>query len=267
MWKKMCSRVVGSWVLVAAISLALSPFAGSVRAEEPAPAAEDKPTANITTDFLSQYIFRGYALSRDSLVIQPSFTASYKGFSANVWGNLDTHESTEILNNTNTAAWNETDLTLSYTRTLYGDLSGTVGYVYYATKYTVRDTMEGYFGLSYALPWFNVAVTTYREFWHLPSWWLQFDVSRNFKLPWYDMSVDTGLSIGYLDISGVDYAEFHSGQLSAALNIPIGKYLTVSPKIGFAFALGDTASDNIKLGSVDRQSNHVFGGLRLTGAF
>ena len=248
------------FLLMTIISVAVALPAGPAGAEE-----EEKPTANISVDILSQYIWRGYALSSDSAVIQPSFTGSYKGFSVNVWGNLDTHESRRV-SNSDDASWNETDLTLSYTRTICGDLSGTVGYIYYATKH-VDETMEGYLGLSYALPWFTVGVTGYREFWHLPAWWIQFDISRNFKLPWYDMSVDTGLSIGYMDVSNTDYAEFHAGQLSAALNIPIGKFFTVSPKIGLAFPLSDAAGDNIRAGSADREETHVFGGLRLTAAF
>jgi hypothetical protein len=36
----------------------------------------DRPTASADVAFLSQYIWRGYALSKDSLVIQPSVTAA-----------------------------------------------------------------------------------------------------------------------------------------------------------------------------------------------
>ena len=49
----------------------------SVQAEEQ---KEDKPTATFSTDILSQYIFRGYGVSKDSAVIQPSVTLAYKGF-------------------------------------------------------------------------------------------------------------------------------------------------------------------------------------------
>jgi len=50
----------------------------AARAEEEV--KEDRPTANVSVDVLSQYIWRGYALSKDSAVIQPSVTVSYKGF-------------------------------------------------------------------------------------------------------------------------------------------------------------------------------------------
>jgi hypothetical protein len=252
------------WIfLLPAVLVAVSPghFAGPVRAE-----SEEKPTISVTTDFLSQYIFRGYALSSDGVVIQPAFVAGYKGFSINVWGNLDTNEAESIPNSTHSASWNETDLTLSYTRTLIGDLSGKVGYIYYGTIHT-PDTMEGFAGLSYALPWLTVSVSGYREFYNLPAWWVELILSRNFKLPWYGMNVDTALSLGYLDKLFEDFADLETGQISAALNIPIGKYLVVSPKIGFAFPLSDAASTDIKVNSVDHQDTHVFGGLCILANF
>ena len=61
---------------------------------------EEPPTADASVGIYSKYIWRGYELSEDSLAIQPSLTISYKGFSANLWGSLDTdfygHEPTQI---------------------------------------------------------------------------------------------------------------------------------------------------------------------------
>jgi hypothetical protein len=59
--------------------------------ETPAAApAEDKPTGSLAVSALSKYVWRGYENTKDSIVVQPSMTVGYKGFSANVWGNLDT---------------------------------------------------------------------------------------------------------------------------------------------------------------------------------
>ena len=57
-----------------------------------------------------------------------------------------------------------------------------------------------------------------------------------------------------------------SGQIAAALNIPLGKYVTIPPRVGYAFPL----SSMIRLiwaVSWDGVQNHVFGGLRLTATF
>ena len=53
---------------VAATGACLSMFSGLACAEE------EKPTANLTVGAYSQYIWRGFELSKDSLVIQPKST-------------------------------------------------------------------------------------------------------------------------------------------------------------------------------------------------
>ena len=98
--------------------------------EQPAPPLEAAPaeetlTASLSLDVLSQYIFRGVAYSADSVVLQPTLTAGYKGFSVAVWGNLDTNEKLYR----GREMWNETDLTISYAREIITNLNGTVGYI------------------------------------------------------------------------------------------------------------------------------------------
>ncbi len=58
--------------------------------------AEDKPTAEVSVLASSKYVWRGFELSDDSIVLQPSATVAYKGFSANLWGNLDTDQDTSL---------------------------------------------------------------------------------------------------------------------------------------------------------------------------
>lgn len=231
----------------------------------------DKPTASVSIDFMSQYIWRGFALSADSLVIQPSVTVGYKGFALNVWGNLDTDQNNPDPKFLRGVKWNETDLTLSYTRELYPNLTGTVGMIYYSLANppgNADDSFEVYGGLSYALPWFTIGVTGYREAYNFPGWWMQIDLSRNFKLPWYDMSADVGASFGYLDSDPSNFAKWHAGMLNAALNIPIGKYIVISPKIGYSFPLHDEDQTPIlRTGSWDGEDSHVFGGIRITASF
>ena len=71
-------------------------------------AEEEAPSADASFAFLSKYVWRGFELSDDSIVIQPSMTVAYKGFGMNLWGNLDNDYFA-----TETNKWNETDLTLS----------------------------------------------------------------------------------------------------------------------------------------------------------
>jgi hypothetical protein len=252
--------------------------------EPPKEEAKDeapKPTASLYVDFLNQYIWRGYALSdaQKGMVIQPSVTVSYLGFSLNVWGNFDTDDRNPVGPEFG-PAWNETDITLSYTRELVKNLNGTLGMIYYALD-KVDDSLEVYAGLSYSFPWLTVGLTGYREISHYPGWWLQLDLSKNIKLPCYGMSIDLGSTFFYQDSDdslfypdppkfnplGRAYSNFHAGIVSAALNIPLGKYVTVSPKVGYSFPLSGGADDEIEFVSWDHDSSHVFGGLRITASF
>jgi len=60
-------------------------------AEEPAAEAPCGPTVNINTTLFSKYVWRGYELSKDSFVIFPQVTVSYKGLSIRWWGDIDTN--------------------------------------------------------------------------------------------------------------------------------------------------------------------------------
>lgn len=237
-------------------------------------------TASVYVDFLNQYVWRGYALSdaQKGMVIQPSATVSYMGFSLNVWGNFDTADRNPLDPDPGDGSrWNETDITLSYTRELVKNLNGTLGMIYYVLDH-VDDSFEVYAGLSYTLPWFTVGVTGYREVSHYPGWWVMLDLSKNIKLPCYDWSIDLGANFiyqasddqgAYPDPSNPNeaYSNLHAGTLSAAINFPIGKYITITPKVGYAFPLSGQADDIIEGFSWDNESNHVFGGLRITAAF
>ena len=263
------------------------------RAEEEKPAeapAELKPSATLSTDFLSQYIFRGTAQSKGSGVIQPSGTFSYAGFSANVWGNFDTarHSSNPFLPvdpNRGNAKWSETDFTLSYSRELFKDFSVTVGDVYYGLQNPFPfDLNEVFAGASYNFPWFTVAFTMYREVTHAPGFWLELDITKSipFEFLCKGASLDLGTSFAYqtlehnnnllsLSPAGVgtfgDYSDFQTGTFTAALKIPVWKFITVAPKIGVAFPLSSAASNFLAANSFDQQDTHVWGGLNVTASF
>ena len=90
------------WILAGALMvLFFSPLA--------AMAEDEGPTASADVAFMSKYVWRGYELSDDSLIIQPSVTVGYKGFALNFWGNLDTDYYV-----TDGNEFNELDLTFSY---------------------------------------------------------------------------------------------------------------------------------------------------------
>ncbi len=206
-------------------------------------AQEEKPTADLTVAALSQYIWRGQELSQDSVVLQPSMTVEYMGLGFNLWGNLDTDNYADDTNN-----WNETDMTLSYS-TSVGMVSLEGGYIYYALDGAL-DSQEIYasVGLDTLL---SPTLTVYREIGHYPSWYITADISHSIELP-QGMSLDLEALVAYLasddsdaypeidgrhNPTGDEFNNFHEGTISAALNIPVGQYVTVTPQVYWTFAL------------------------------
>jgi len=245
-------------------------------AVEPASAVkeEPKPYFSAAAAGLSQYIFRGYEQSKNSIVIQPSFTVGYRGFEANLWGNLDTNDQYTKANKTN---WNETDLTLSYTRDI-GPVKLTGGYIYYALE-GVDDSQElflkiaGNFLLSPTL-------AIYQEIANYPGTYLNLGISHSFNLT-KEITLDLGASIGY-QISNTDkivkynsnlqpttdkYNALHDGNFSVGLTVPFGKYFSVKPVLYYSVALSDDAKNRIKGTSLSNNNDFLYGGLILTAAF
>jgi hypothetical protein len=235
---------------------------------------EAKPGASANVGVFSQYIWRGYELSKDSIVIQPSVTVGYKDVSFNLWGNLDTDVYTDTRDE---AQFNETDMTLSYAKT-FGMVNLGVGYIYYALD-AIDDSQEIYLsvGLDTLL---SPSLTVYREISHLPSWYISFGISHSFKLP-KEMTLDLAGSVGYYysdDDSFVKvddnmnpttdkYNAFHNGLISVGLTIPVGKYFSVVPMIAYSFPLTNDADNLIRSSSLSDKSDFVFGGVTASLSF
>ena len=235
---------------------------------------EAKPSASADVGVFSQYIWRGYELSKDSIVIQPSVTVGYKDVSFNLWGNLDTDVYTDSRDE---SQFNETDMTLSYDKS-FGMVSLGVGYIYYALD-AIDDSQEIYLsvGLDTLL---SPSLTVYREISHLPSWYISLGISHSFELP-KEITLDLGGSVGYYasdddDFVKVDdnlnpttdkYNAFHNGLISVGLTIPVGKYFSVVPMIAYSFPLTNDADNLIKSTSLSDKSDFVFGGVTASLSF
>ena len=85
--------VRGKWFMVMGLIFGLmiwwAPAGLADEVKKPEAKAEEAkgpemPTWNVRTDILSQYVWRGIALSRNSVVMQPSITGTYKGIAFNV---------------------------------------------------------------------------------------------------------------------------------------------------------------------------------------
>lgn len=237
-----------------------------------AAAEEDKPAASAAMGAFSKYIWRGYELSDDSVVVQPSVTVGYKGFTMNLWGNLDTDFDDRDPATSDKKEWTETDLTLEYARK-FGPVRLGLGYIYYDLD-GVDDSEELY--LSGALDVFLApTLTVYREISHVPQWYVRLGIGHSFDLG-RGMSLDLVGSIAYnysddeaftKENSTEKYRCFHDGNFSAGLKIPMGKYLVVNPVLAYSFPLSDTARDHIRATSFSDDSDFLYGGVNISLSF
>jgi len=238
---------------------------------------------------LSKYVWRGYENTKDSIVVQPSLTVGYKGFSANVWGNLDTRPYSTT-SASYSSAWTETDLTLSYTKT-FGILNAGVGYIYYglgapnagAAKPLDSEEVFITLGLNTLL---TPTLTAYKEIDHYHQYYFLLGISHTIEFNKI-VSLQLGASASYLlsdDAStypqyndnyqptGNKFSNFHDGVLTASLPINVAKYLTVAPTVSYSFPLSNDAKDEIKARGklanlADNDSSFVYGGLTVTLSF
>jgi hypothetical protein len=224
---------------------------------------EEKPTGDFTVTAMSQYFWRGYELSRNSIVIQPSMTIGYQGFSANIWGNLDTKPYSPA-NASYTGTWNETDLTLSYTKTL-GLFNVGGGYIYYSLAPLNKDAADrndsqelfATVGLNTLL---SPTLTLYKEIDHYRNWYFLLGISHVVELNKM-ISLKLAASASYLLSTDADtypkfdgkalptadkFSNFHDGSVSASLPIKATDRITITPMVSYIFPLTGAAKDEMK---------------------
>ena len=245
-------------------------------------AEEEKPTADLSVALLSQYVWRGYELSEDSIVIQPSMTVGYKGFGFNLWGNLDTDYFGMVEGNTTTggANFNETDVTLSYDGSMdkigYG-----VGYIYYALDDGLLDEQEVYVSLSYDTL-LSPSLTIYRNFSHTVGWYVLAGISHSVPLT-DSISLDLGATASYINFADETevpdpsdptdaYSGFHDGVLSASVTVPVAEYISITPSLSYSFPLSGDAKDvleaaNAKGTEITGNADTFYGGVTASLSF
>ena len=302
--------VAPSFLVIIAASFLLAASVGSCIADEQKPAAatpaastdqappaEEKPTGSLAVSGLSKYVWRGYEMTKNSIVVQPSLTVGYKGFSANVWGNIDTNPYSTT-NATYSSTWTETDLTLSYTKT-FGILNAGLGYIYYglqapnAGAVKPLDAQEIFVSLGLNIP-LTPTLTVYKEIDHYHQYYFLLGISHTFEFN-KTVSLQLSASASYLMSDYADaslynvnasyggypkfndnyqatndkFSNFHDGLLSASLPINVIKYLTVAPTVSYSFPLSDDAKNEIKArGKLtnpgDNDSSYLYGGVTVT---
>ncbi len=281
---------------VAVLSLAMTALPVISRAaEEPKPAEkkqeEAKVTGEIAASVLSAYIWRGQELTRHSVVIQPSATVNYRGFTANVWGNLDTR-AYGAAGEKHGSNFTETDVTLSYARK-FGIVQAGAGYIYYGLAAAapggadLLDSQEIFvsLGLDTILA---PTLTVYKEIDHYHQWYATLGISHTFALH-EKIGLKLAGSVSYLksedeatyakydsnSLATTDkFNNFHDGVISISLPVNVISSLTVTPTISYVFPLSDDAKYEMRARGLqgaavpsDRDSSYLYGGVALSFTF
>ncbi len=255
------------FIILASVVMAVS-SGQPVRAE-----SERDISADASMAVISQYIWRGYEQSRDSIIIQPSITFGYNGFSANIWQSIDTDPWSDTEN------LYETDFTLSYDTEIKGVSVG-AGWIWYALPDAVYDSQEFYVTAQFDL-FLEPTITIYREFYHAPSTYITVGLSHaiDIAIGRINSSLNLGIQGSYLisndegsyadpnDIED-EYNNFHDGLISAELSIPVNAHITLTPSIYWSFPLCDDAADDMKGWAKDNlnhkgKDNFIYGGVNI----
>ena len=292
-WKILATLFVALFLIGGSLSKAAAQAStpGEPGAEtkqgEAAEQKPDKPEFSGSVDMLSQYVWRGIALSRNGIVFQPSMTVSYKGFSANIWGNWDIYENNpygSTAPNRGAAKWNETDFTFSYSKEVIKNLTLTGGIIYYAldSNNSPYDSFEVFGGANYSFPWFDVSFQAYREVANFPGWYLTWSISKSITLPVeikfladkpsLDLMAGWSAELSnskstFPTESGGFYRSMHAGVLQAGLNLPVLKHVTVTPKVIYWYGLGGQSTYTLRSLSWDGLQNHILGGFSVSTSF
>ena len=247
--------------------------------EEPKKTEEAKVTGSGTLGVYNQYIFRGYEIGKSGLVVQPSLTASYRGFSANFWGNMDTNQrstktadfSSESMDHKK--GWNETDLTLSYTYPI-GKLSLAGGYIYYNTKYA--NETEEVFGTIALDVISKPSLSLYQDITSYKGTYINLSFAHSIPI-YKETTLDLGASFGYFigesdywrtydhssaAYSGSKYQGFHDGMVKAGFTIPVTKSFVIQPVVQYWFPLSGDAEREYDTGGDINESHNPNGPVK-----
>lgn len=222
-------------------------------------AEKEKVAVSASFGAFNQYVFRGYKLSSNSMVLQPSLGAAYRGFSASFWGNIDTDEhATQSFSpdRPGEKSFNETDLTLSYTHN-FGKVGITGGYIYYGTKYAA-ETEELYASVTYDT-YGSPTLTIYRDITSYPGTYVNLSLAQSWKI-FKEVTLDFGGSAGYFSgdsgywktyesstggYTGKKYQAFHDGMIKVGITVPSGKNLAIQPAVQYWFPLSGEAKRKV----------------------
>ena len=254
------------WML---IMLCIAPAAMGAEGatEEPA----NKVEFSLDATYNSKYIWRGINLA-DTPVFQPSAAISYSGFTAAVWGNMETTNDNKYVGHGDAAGdFTEVDYSIDYMWTV-DRLNFSLGAIYYDfpnTGFNSTSEVYGAVGLDAVL---SPAVTVYKDIDEADGIYATFSAGHSFEEVWKpseetSLSLDLSGSVGYGSSRnnrfyyGASGSGFTDVTVSAGLPLSLGESLVLSPAVNCSVLLD---------GSIRRamtKDDNVWFGISLTYSF
>ncbi len=229
----------------------------------------------LTADFFGKYILRGQNIDDDP-ALQPGISASYKGLTAAIWGNL---ELTNI--NDKSGDFSELDYSLNYTGVLPGmeGVEYTFGAIYYdfpsCTADGIRcpDTIEVYWGLSLDLI-FAPSVTVYHDVDEAEGTYVSFAVGHSIEEiaelgPDMPVGMEIGGSLGWGSGSynkyywGADQSKLNDLAFSVSFPFELAGW-SLAPGLNYVTLVSDDIRDTDAYGT---DSDFFFAGVSLSKRF
>jgi hypothetical protein len=222
-----------------------------------------------SADYVSKYIWRGQNLVDDP-VFQPVLSASYKGLTAAIWGNLET---TSI--NNNSGEFTEWDFSLDHSGELPGieGLGYSIGLINYHFPSVVGDTTEFYWGLNFDVP-LSPSITLYHDIDEINGTYASFAVSHSFdKIAELGPDSPVGMEIaaalgwgssGYNEgYWGLDESELNDLTISLYFPVDIDGW-TLVPSLNYITLLSD---DIRSTDAYDTDSDYFLVSIGLSKSF
>lgn len=237
--------------------------------------AEKEVGYEITTGFFSKYIWRGQNIDDDP-VFQPSISASYKGLTVGIWGNLELTNANE-----KSGDFSELDYSLAYSGvmpTIEG-IEYSVGVIYYdfpgcaADGTRCPDTTELYWQLSFDSP-LNPSITAYHDVDEAEGPYVSLAIGHSMdRIAELGQNSPIGVEIGAsLGWGSGSYNKYYWGTEQSKLNdlvfsvsFPVEIHgWNLVPSLNYVTLLSDDIRDTDAYGT---DSDFFFAGISLSKSF
>ncbi|MGD0784815.1 MAG: hypothetical protein ABR969_03270 [Sedimentisphaerales bacterium] len=233
--------------------------------------ANEKIGFTLGSDFYSKYVWRGQLINND-FVFQPSVTATYGKWTANVWGNVDL---TDYHNKS--GEFTEYDLTLDYSNKFSEDSK--VGYSigtihYHFPSFSATDTTEIYWGFNFDVP-LSPAIKVYHGLGNENGTYINASIGHTYEkvmtftdkcycnLQW-GASLGWGSSTYNKDYWGVDEARLNDLAFTLGLPICFPGDWTVKPSINYVTLVDGKIRDTDVF---SKSSDYFFTGIGISKSF